>query len=392
MVRHDFYGGGRFDGGRSGRNGCAVSSSGTGVEDAVEAVAPPRETGARRRVGYVAGLFGLLILLLLSAVVVLIAQGSIAIPIGEVLRILTGQEAESAINRTIVLDARLPKVVAGLLAGAALAVGGAQMQTLFRNPLADPFVLGVSSGAILGASIVILGTSGVGWLSGLGLVSQLGVTGAAVAGAAGVLLIALGIARRVGDPVVVLVVGVMLGYLAGAVVDMLVYYTDPDRLQALATFTRGSVRNVTWNELQVIAVSCAVVLVLSVFLAQPLNALLLGDRYAGSLGVNVRRVHFLSLASVAVLSGVTTAYCGAIGFVGLAAPHLARGLLRTADHRVVLPASALIGAVIVLVAEYIAGGNGLTRTSLPLNSVTAFVGAPVILWVLLSGRARRQSR
>ncbi|GAA1301972.1 iron ABC transporter permease [Saccharothrix xinjiangensis] len=371
-----------------------MSSSGTHVEDAVEdeAIAPPRKTGARRRVGYVAGLFGLLVLLLLAAVVVLIAQGSIPIPIGEVLRILTGREAESAVNRTIVLDARLPKVVAGLLAGAALAVGGAQMQTLFRNPLADPFVLGVSSGAILGASIVILGTSGVGWLSGLGLVSRLGVTGAAVAGAAGVLLIALGVARRVGDPVVVLVVGVMLGYLAGAVVDMLVYYTDPDRLQALATFTRGSVRNVTWSELQVVAASCAAVLVLSVFLAQPLNALLLGDRYAGSLGVNVRRVHFLSLASVAVLSGVTTAYCGAIGFVGLAAPHLARGLLRTADHRVVLPAGALIGAVIVLVAEYIAGGNGLTGTSLPLNSVTAFVGAPVILWVLLSGRARRRAR
>ncbi|WP_309112567.1 iron ABC transporter permease [Saccharothrix sp.] len=370
-----------------------MSSSGTGVEDAVDDVitAPPRKTRARRRTGYVAGLFALLVVLVLGAVVVLVAQGSIAVPIGDVLRILTGQDVESPVSRTIVLDARLPKVVAGLLAGAALAVGGAQMQTLFRNPLADPFVLGVSSGAILGAAVVILGTSGVGWLSGLGVVSQLGVTGAAVAGAGGVLLIALGIARRVGDPVVVLVVGVMLGYLAGAVVDMLVYYTDPDRLQALATFTRGSVRNVTWNELQVVAASCAVVLGLSVFLAQPLNALLLGDRYAGSLGINVRRVHFLSLAGVAVLSGITTAYCGAIGFVGLAAPHLARGLLRTADHRVVLPASALIGAVIVLVAEYVAGGNGLTRTSLPLNSVTAFVGAPVILWVLLSGRARRQA-
>ncbi|WP_326611207.1 iron ABC transporter permease [Streptomyces scopuliridis] len=372
--------------------------SATDVEDPTEkdivpsTPQPPSRPGRRRRAGYVGGLFLLLVLLLLGAVVVLIAQGSIAIPIGEVIRILTGQKAGSEISRTIVMDARLPKVVAGLLAGSALAVGGVQMQTLFRNPLADPFVLGVSSGAILGASIVILGTGGVGWLAGLGVVSQLGVTGAAVAGAAGVLLIALGIARRVGDPVVVLVVGVMLGYLAGAAVDMLIYYTDPDRLQALTTFTRGSVRNVTWNELWVIALTCGVVLLLSVFLAQPLNALLLGERYAGSLGVNVRRVHFLSLASVAVLSGVTTAYCGAIGFVGLAAPHLARGLLRTADHRLVLPASALIGGVIVLIAEYIAGGNGLTTTTLPLNSVTAFVGAPVILWVLLSGRARREGR
>lgn len=362
------------------------------ADDAVARAAPSRGTGVRGRTGYVAGLFLLLLLLLTGVVVLLIAQGSIDIPVGDVLRILTGQATESETHRTIVMDARLPKVVAGLLAGSALAVGGVQMQTLFRNPLADPFVLGVSNGAILGASIVILGTGGVGWLAGLGVVSQLGVTGAAVAGAAVVLLIALGIARRVGDPIVVLVVGVMLGYLAGAVVDMLVYYTDPDRLQALTTFTRGSVRNVTWSELRIVAAVCGAVLVLSVFLAQPLNALLLGERYAASLGVHVRRVHLLSLAGVAVLSGVITAYCGAIGFVGLAAPHLARGLLRTADHRLVLPASALIGAVIVLVAEYIAGGNGLSTTSLPLNSVTAFVGAPVILWVLLSGRARREGR
>ncbi|WP_020578436.1 FecCD family ABC transporter permease [Actinopolymorpha alba] len=370
-----------------------MSDSGTVVDDTVktEAVAvPSHKPGARRRVGYVAGVFVLLLVLLLGAVVVLIAQGSIPIPISEVLRILTGQEALTEVHRTIVMDARLPKVIAGLLAGSALAVGGAQMQTLFRNPLADPFVLGVSSGAILGAAIVILGTSGVGWLAGLGVVSQLGVTGAAVVGAAAVLLIALGIARRIGDPVVVLVVGVMLGYLAGAIVDVLVYYTDPERLQALAAFTRGSVRNVTWSELQIITVACVCVLGLSCFLSQPLNALLLGERYASSMGVNVRQVHFLSLASVAVLSGIITAYCGAIGFVGLAAPHLARGVLRTADHRSVLPASALVGAVIVLVAEYVAGGNGLTTVSLPLNSVTAFVGAPVILWVLLTGRAKRR--
>lgn len=371
-----------------------MSSSAAEVEDPAEKEvtdpsAPPRRSGPRRRAGYVAGLFLLLVVLLLGVVVALIAQGSIAIPIGEVFGILTGQGAASEINQTIVMDARLPKVVAGLLAGASLAVCGAQMQTLFRNPLAEPFVLGVSNGAILGAAIVILGTGGVGWLSGLGVVSQLGVTGAAVAGAAAVLLIMLAISRRVGDPIVVLVVGVMLSYLARAGVDVLVYYTDPERLQALTTFERGSVRNVTWNELRVIGVTCGAVLGASVFLAQPLNALLLGERYAGSLGVNVRRVHVLSLTSVALLAGIVTAYCGQIAFIGLAAPHLARGLLRSADHRLVLPASALVGAVVVLVAEFIAGGNGVMTTSLPLTSVTAFVGAPVILWVLLTGRARR---
>jgi iron complex transport system permease protein len=332
-----------------------------------------------------------LALVVVGGFLLLLLQGTVPIRLGEVVRILVGGEPSRAVNRTIVLEARLPKAVTAVVAGAALAVGGAQMQTVFRNPLADPFVLGVSSGATLGAAVVILGTSGSGaaWLGGLEVVGRFGMTGAAIVGAGLTMVLALAFARRVGNPVTVLVVGVMFAYFAGAIVDVLTYYADPERLRGLAQFTRGTVRDVPWSDLRIVAPVCVGAVVASMLLATPLNLLLLGERYASSMGVAVRRVQFLSLALVAVLAGVTTAFCGAIGFVGLAAPHLVRGVLRTSDHRVVLPASALLGAAIVLVAEYVAGGNGLTDVSLPLNSVTAFIGAPVVLWVLL--RQRRES-
>lgn len=329
--------------------------------------------------------YALMVAVVVFGFLLLIGRGSVAIDIREVASILFGGEPSREVHRTIVFDARLPKALTAVVAGAALAVGGAQMQTLFRNPLADPFVLGISSGATLGAALVILGTAGTGagWLGGLEWVSRFGVAGAAILGAAATLVLALAVARRVGNPVTVLVVGVMFGYLAGAIVDALTFYADPERLRGLAQFTRGTVRDVTWSELAIVGPTCLVVILLAPVLAKPLNVLLLGERYAATMGIRVRRIQFATLVSVAILAGVVTAFCGAIGFVGLAAPHLVRGMLRSSDHRTVLPACALLGAAIVLYAEYIAGGNGLTRTALPLNSITAFVGAPVVLWVLV---------
>jgi cobalamin transport system permease protein len=343
------------------------------------------------RITRTAAVFGALAVVVIGGVILLIAQGSVDIPVGEVVHILFGGEPSREVHRTIVIDARLPKALTAVVAGAALAVGGAQMQTIFRNPLADPFVLGVSSGATLGAAVVILGTSGSGaqWFGGLEAVGRFGMTGAAIIGAALTLVLALAFARRVGNPVTVLIVGVMFAYFAGAIVDVLTYYADPERLRGLAQFSRGTVRDVTWSDLRIVAPICGVAVIAALLLTARLNLLLLGERYAASMGVPVRRVQFLSLTIVAVLAGVTTAYCGSIGFVGLAAPHVVRGLLRTSDHRVVLPASALLGSAIVLLAEYVAGGNGLTDVSLPLNSVTAFMGAPVVLWVLM--RQRRES-
>ncbi|SDU78278.1 FecCD family ABC transporter permease [Jiangella alkaliphila] len=353
--------------------------------------APPAGPVRRstRRSPRTAAVLAALVVLLVLGVLLLLGQGSVRIPLGDVASVLAGGEASRDVYETVILDARAPKAIAAVLAGAALAVGGAQMQTLFRNPLADPFVLGVSSGAELGAAIVILGSTGTGWLFQLGVLSQLGVTGAAVVGSGLVLVLALAVAQRVASPVTVLIVGIMFGYLAGAIVDVLVYYTEPERLQSLAGFTRGTVRDVSWDDLAVLAPVCGAGVLLSLALARPLNVLLLGERYAATMGIPVRAVQRTSLVAVAVLAGVTTAYCGVIGFIGLAAPHLVRALLRTSNHLVVLPASALMGAVLVLAAEYVAGGNGLTDTALPLNSVTAFIGAPVVLWVLL--RRRRDS-
>lgn len=335
------------------------------------------------------GGFAVMAILVVAGFLILLARGTVFIPLDEVIALLSGGEGSRDVHRVIVMDARLPKAITAVLAGAALGVGGALMQTLFRNPLADPYVLGVSSGAVLGAAIVILGTSSTGWLTGLSAVRQLGITGAAITGAAVVLVLALAFAKRVGNPTTVLIAGVMFGFLSGALVDVLVYYADPERLQGLASFTRGTVRNVTWSDLQVLAPACLLVVAISALLAKPMNILLLGERYAATMGISVRTVQFIALSMVAILAGVITAFCGAIGFIGLAAPHLVRGVLRDSDHFVVLPGSALVGAILVLLAEFVAGGNGLTSVSLPLNSVTAFVGAPVVLWVLL--RRRRAS-
>lgn len=347
------------------------------------------DTVVRERSMRLAISFAIFIALAIFGFLILLARGTVFIPLDEVTAILFGGEASRDVHRVIVMDARLPKAITAVLAGAALGVGGALMQALFRNPLADPYVLGVSSGAVLGAAIVILGTTGTGWLSGLSIVRQLGITGAAIAGAGLVLVLALAFARRVGNPTTVLIVGVMFGFLSGALVDVLVYYADPERLQGLASFTRGTVRDVSWHDLQVVAPACILVIFVSFILAKPMNILLLGERYAATMGIKVRPIQFIALAMVAILAGVVTAYCGGIGFIGLAAPHLVRGIVRDSDHFVVLPGSAVVGAGLVLLAEYVAGGNGLTNATLPLNSVTAFVGAPVVLWVLL--RRRREA-
>ncbi|MDZ7874040.1 MAG: iron ABC transporter permease [Rhizobium sp.] len=333
--------------------------------------------------------FIVLIALAVAGFLVLLTHGSVDIPLSEVVHVLLGGEASRPVHGIILFDARLPKAITAVSAGAALGIGGALMQTLFRNPLADPYVLGVSSGAILGAAIVILGTSTSGWLSGLSLLHQLGVTGAAIAGAAVVLLLTMVFAQKVRNPATVLIVGVMFGFLSSALVDVLVYYADPDRLVALAAFTRGTVREVTWQDLRfVVGVSVAVT-AFTLALAKPMNVMLLGERYAATMGINVKLVQIIALGLVAVLAGAITAFCGAIGFVGLAAPHLVRTVLGDSDHRLVLPGSALVGAILVLFAEAAAGGNGLTKVALPLNSVTAFIGAPIVLWVLI--KRRRES-
>ena len=329
---------------------------------------------------------------LVGAFILSLALGSVNIPVGDVLTILTGGTPARATWTTIVLDFRLPKALTALLAGAALGVSGLQMQTLFRNPLADPFVLGVSSGASLGVALVVLGvgTTGAVLLAGLGLTGDLGLTVAAFLGAALTLLIVVSVAARVQSVMTLLILGLMFGYVTSAVVTLLLYFSITERIKAYMSWTFGSFAAVTWSQMPIFIPVILVSIVIAFLLSKPLNALLLGEGYARSMGMNVRRGRLMIIASTALLAGTVTAFCGPIGFLGLAVPHLCRALLGTSDHRVLIPATVLMGGILALVADIIAQMPG-NQTVLPLNAVTSLIGAPVVIWVILRRRNLRQT-
>lgn len=333
----------------------------------------------------------LLALLTAAAFLASLFVGSVDIPAPQVLTVLLGGEPARAAWSTIVLDFRLPKALAALLAGAALSVSGLSMQTLFRNPLADPYVFGLSAGASLGAALVLLAAGGVGvtLLAGLGLFGSAAVTVAAAAGAALVMGLVLLASRWVRGTVTLLIIGIMIGYVAGALVSVLAHAAIPERLQAFFNWSAGSFASVTWSQMPIFAGVLAIGFVLSALMAKPLNALLLGDTYAASMGVPLRRARVGIIAATALLAGGVTAFCGPIGFLGLAAPHLARALLHSADHRLLLPATALLGGTLALLADVIAQTPGATAL-LPLNAVLALIGAPVAIWVIVRRGALRE--
>jgi iron complex transport system permease protein len=337
----------------------------------------------RRRALLLVGLLvGLLALFVLS-----LAVGSVSIPLNEIVTALLGGETSRASWTLIVLNFRLPRALTAALVGAALGVSGLMMQTLFRNPLADPFVLGISSGASLGVALVILsvGTVGGTLLAGIGLLGDLSLAAAAMIGAAGVMLLVLAAAHRVQHSMTLLVLGVMVGFLTNALVSLLLFFAIPQQIQAYINWTFGSFSDVTWNELRILAPAVLVGLALTVGLIKPLNALLLGEQYARTLGVQVRRVRMGVVVVVALLAGVVTAFSGPIGFIGMAVPHLCRGLFGTADHRLLVPGTMLLGALVALVAAIIAEVPG-SNLVLPLNAVTALLGAPVVIAVVLRRR------
>jgi iron complex transport system permease protein len=271
------------------------------------------------------------------------------------------------------------------LAGAALGVSGLQMQTLFRNPLADPFVLGVSSGASLGVALVVLSVgvaSSAPLLAVSGLLSNVSLVLAACGGAAAVLLIVLLLARHVQSSVTLLIIGLMIGYLTSAIVSLLLYFSIADRIQTYITWTFGSFGGVTWSQMRVLAPTVLGGLGLAFTLSKSLNALLLGEAYAHSMGLPVRQARFRIITSAAVLAGAVTAFCGPIAFLGIAVPHFCRSLFATSDHRLLVPAVTLMGALGALGADLIAQVPG-SDTVLPLNAVMSLIGAPVVVWIIL---------
>ena len=339
------------------------------------------------RLGPRRGLFAALAAALAGLFALSLGFGSVSIPLDAVAAILWDEAGQKPSWSHIVHAIRLPRALTAVLAGAALSASGLQMQTLFRNPLADPFILGISAGASLGVALVVLGTgvTGGGLLAGLGLLGQAGVVAAAVAGAGLVLGLVLLVGRRLQNAMTLLILGLMFGYLTGALVSVLLYFSIPEQVQTYVLWTFGSFGAVTWGQLAILAPVVLAGLGIAGLLVKPLNALLLGETYARSMGLDARRARLWIIASAALLAGAVTAYCGPIGFLGVAVPHLCRALFDTSDHRVLLPATLLLGAMLALSADLAARLPG-SEATLPLNAVTALIGAPVVTWIILRRR------
>jgi len=338
-----------------------------------------------------------LTLALLMAIAVLavvnLLIGSVRIPATDVVAILAhaamGQapQADGEIWYNIVVNSRLPQMLTAVVAGAGLAVSGLQMQTVFRNPLAGPSVLGISNGSALGVAFVVLLSGRLGGvaLSRLGYLGDAAISLAAIVGALAVMLLIVWVAQKVSGNVTLLIIGVMIGYLANAIIGVLKFLSPEEDVKAFVVWGLGSFSRVSGDEMLLFVAMMCVLLPLSCLLVKAMNLLLLGDRYAANLGLDVRRSRMLVILSSGVLVAIVTAYCGPIMFIGLAVPHLARALFRTSDHRVLMPATMLCGAALALVCSLIARMPGF-EGALPVNSVTALVGAPVIAAVIFRRR------
>lgn len=300
-----------------------------------------------------------------------LAVGAVRIPVCDVWAALTGGDCPRATAK-IVLNIRLIKAVVALMAGAALSVSGLQMQTLFRNPLAGPYVLGISSGASLGVALVVL----------VGIGSSIGIATAAWIGAAAVLLVITAVGHRIKDIMVILILGMMFSSGVGAVVQILQYLSKEEALKAFVIWTMGSLGDVTAQQLAVLVPSVVVGLLLAVATIKPLNLLLFGEEYAVTMGLNIRRSRSLLFFSTTLLAGTVTAFCGPIGFIGLAMPHVTRMLFDDSNHRILLPGTILAGASVLLLCDLVS-----KLFTLPVNAITALLGIPIVVWVVLRNKS-----
>ena len=323
--------------------------------------------------------FFILILFTSIAFIADLLLGSVTIPLNELLSIF---DAESqSIYKQILLNYRLPKAITALHIGAALAVSGLLMQTLFKNPLAGPDVLGINSGASLGVALLTLGGTAMPTLFS-GPYAQII---AAILGATLILLLIIGASTKVHNTVSLLIVGVMFGYFTSSIVSVLQSFSNPDTLKLFVTWTFGSLSAVGWEELKILSPLLLLSLLASSLLIKKLNIFLLGDQYAKGLGVSVKQIRLFIIIITALLAGTATAFTGPIGFIGITIPHITRGLFRTSNHKIILPASILTGAAILLSCDIISQLPSLNAT-LPINAVTSLFGAPIVLWILIKKR------
>lgn len=324
-------------------------------------------------------LFSALSLLLLGLFLADLAWGSIHISLSEILSVFFGKGAEG-INSEILLNFRLPKAVTAVLAGASLSVAGLMMQTLFRNPLADPYILGVSSGASLGVALVMMAAA---FLPVAFVSSGWALIAAAIIGASIVLVLVVGVSFKVNNAVSLLIVGIMFGTIASSFVSVLQNFSNPDAIKLFVMWTFGSLSAVTWNYMAVLLPVVLVGLGLAFYLQKKLDGLLLGENYARGLGISITKTRFLIVLATGLLAGGITAFTGPIAFVGVAIPHIARGVFRTSLHRILLPACVLLGASLLLVCDII---SQMPTYTLPINTISALFGAPIIIWIILKRR------
>nr|WP_269686709.1 iron ABC transporter permease [Flavobacterium lacustre] len=314
-----------------------------------------------------------------------ISLGSVSIPVKEVFNSLTGGVSSRETWEYIIINYRLPKAIAAILTGMGLSISGLLMQTLFRNPLAGPYVLGLSSGASLGVAMVILGSAFLPVFLSTFLLSSYGIVIASSLGSFLVLLAVLVVSQQLRDTMAILIVGLMFGSLTSAIVGTLTYFSTAEQLQKFTFWSMGNLGNLSWTSISILSISVSIGLLLSLFSIKPLNALLLGENYAKSLGLNYNKARLIIIFATSILAGSITAFAGPIAFVGLAVPHIAKLVFQTSNHTVLFWSTLLFGASIMLICDSISQLPGSDIT-LPINAVTSIFGAPIVIWLLIRKR------
>lgn len=327
--------------------------------------------------------FSLLVLfgfLLVFSLILSIALGSVSIPLKDLCQVLFGQ-GNNSVDKTVIWDIRLPRALAAVFGGAALAVSGLLLQIFFRNPIVDPYVLGVSSGATLVVALFML----TGLSMGMGSVSPFFLTVAALIGALGVVVLVMTIANRVKNVVTLLVIGLMIGYFCSAVVNILMTFAEKENLHNFILWTLGSFSGFGWVEVEILALAGGALLGAAYLLCKPLNALLLGEDYAQSMGVNIKKLRISTVLISSALTALVTAFAGPVAFIGLASPHLARLMLGTSDNKILIPATILLGATVTTLCDLLARIS-FSPVELPISAVTSLLGAPIVISLLMKRR------
>ena len=319
---------------------------------------------------------------LVLTLVMNISLGQVAIPFKEVIKSLFGSNASKDTWEYIIINFRLPKAIIAILVGIGLSISGLLMQTLFRNPLAGPYVLGLSSGSSLGVAFVILGAGALPMVVSNFLLSSYGIILASCLGSFAVLMLVLLISKFLRDTMTILIAGLMFSSFAGAIVSVLTYFSSAEKLQKFTFWSMGSIGNISWQNIIILLVTVLIGLLLSVFSIKSLDALLLGENYAKSLGLNIKKSRRLIILATSILAGSITAFAGPIAFVGLAVPHVSKLVFQTSNHRILFWSTILIGAIIMLFCDMVSQMPGCDFT-LPINAITSIIGAPVVIWLLV---------